>query len=81
MVEKVKLKSLDMQLRRKILSEKTSEDLAAVIFSDNTSSILEELFKILTDYKSKKKAAKFLNYLLKILIKVAVFQQENEFNR
>lgn len=80
MAEEVKSKDLATQLQKKILTKMASKKLSKLLIDDKTSCILDELYNIVKDNESKKKANKVLKDLIKIIIKIAILQRNDKFN-
>lgn len=80
-VDNIKSRDYALEVQKKVLSKMASKNLTKLLIDDNTSEALDEAHKILRGYmKSKKEASKLLKDLVKIIIKIAVLQRNDQFS-
>lgn len=80
MTDDIKSKDLAMQVQKKILGKMASKNFSKMLIDERTNEILDELYKVLKDYKNKKTAAKLIKDLMKIMIKIGVLQRNERFS-
>jgi len=80
MADDIKSKDLALQVQKKILGKMASKNLSKMLIDERTAEVLDELYKVVKDYKSKKVAAKLVKDLMKIMIKIGLLQRNDSFS-
>nr|AFK11489.1 tumor necrosis factor alpha-induced protein 8-like protein [Callorhinchus milii] len=74
-------KSLAVQAQKKILGKMASKSIATALVDDNSSEVLDELYKTTKEFtQNKKEAEKIIKNLIKMVIKLGVLFRNNQFN-
>lgn len=79
MSDDLKSKDLAMQVQKKILGKMASKSFSKMLIDERTSEILDELYKVLKEYRGRKTATKLIKDLMKIMIKIGVLQRNERF--
>ena len=79
--DNIKSKDYALEVQKKVLSKMASKRVTKLLIDEKTSEILDEGHKILKGYmNSKKDASKLLKNLVKIIIKIAVLNRNDQFS-
>ena len=79
--DNIKSRDYALEVQKKVLSKMASKKFTKLLIDDKTSQALDEAHVILRGYmKSKKDASKLLKNLVKIIIKIAVLQRNDQFS-
>jgi len=72
-------KSLSMRAQKKILGKMASRNVAKHFISDNAARLLDNVYRILKDFYSKKEAEKVVKNVIKMIIKLSVLMRNEQF--
>jgi hypothetical protein len=76
-----KAKDIGLRAQKKILSRMANKSMAKVFIDDATSSLLDNIYKLIKQHTgSKKDAERIVKNIIKIVIKIAVLNKNDQFN-
>ena len=82
MGDEVKSTDIALKAQKKFLSKMASTSLTKLVIDDKTGDILDEFYKIQKEYtQSKKDAEKLLKNIVKVMVKIAVLEKNNQFSK
>uniref|UniRef100_A0A914WYM0 Uncharacterized protein n=1 Tax=Plectus sambesii TaxID=2011161 RepID=A0A914WYM0_9BILA len=69
-----------MRAQKKILGKMSSRSIAKHFISDTAARLLDNLYRILKDFYTKKEAEKVVKNVIKMAIKMGVLAKNEQFN-
>ncbi|XP_065157369.1 protein salivary glands marred-like isoform X2 [Atheta coriaria] len=77
-----KARDIGLRAQKKILSRMATKNVAKAFIDDNTSSLLDNLYRLAKQYSNnKKEAEKIVKNIIKVVIKLAVTQRNDLFSK
>ena len=75
-------RDIGLRAQKKILSRMASKNVARAFIDDTTSSILDNLYRLVKSYTgNKKEAEKVVKNMIKVAIKLGVLYRNGQFNQ
>ncbi|KAA0703387.1 Tumor necrosis factor, alpha-induced protein 8-like protein 2 B [Triplophysa tibetana] len=74
-------KDMALKAQKKILSQMATKSVAQMFIDENSSEILDELYRVSKEYtRNRTEAQKVVKDLIKVVVKIAVLFRHNRFN-